>query len=165
MPQNPFVRVIAVLALSLSLAAGVFLWWQAQQLDSAKSSQVTSSGTALVGGPFQLTDHNGEPRSEADLKGSYALIYFGYTYCPDICPATLSLMTQAIDRLAVTDKGKADCKLTVLFTLLQIVAKIREDEIVMITRVSHAPSLRELPVGDVPIKGSVYTTSKVLPDQ
>ena len=117
MPQNPFVRVIAIVALSLSLAAGIFLWWQTQKQGPGTTAKVSSSGTALIGGPFQLTDQNGDARSEGDLLGSYSLIYFGYTYCPDICPATLSLMTQAIDRLEESSKEKADRIRPVFFTV------------------------------------------------
>ena len=57
------------------------------------------SGIASIGGPFTLTDHKGRTRTEQDLKGTYSLIYFGYTYCPDVCPTALQVMTNAMDRL------------------------------------------------------------------
>ena len=56
-------------------------------------------GTALVGGPFTLVDQDGKPRTEKDFRGQFMLIYFGYTYCPDVCPTSLQTMTQAMDRL------------------------------------------------------------------
>ncbi|MFO1012967.1 MAG: SCO family protein [Caulobacteraceae bacterium] len=57
------------------------------------------SGTALVGGPFQLVDQNGKPVTEAVLKGKWSLVFFGFTSCPDVCPTTLSALGQAIDQL------------------------------------------------------------------
>jgi cytochrome oxidase Cu insertion factor (SCO1/SenC/PrrC family) len=56
-------------------------------------------GVAAIGGPFTLTDQTGKTRTEQDLKGSYNLIYFGYTFCPDVCPTALQVMTSAMDRL------------------------------------------------------------------
>jgi len=57
------------------------------------------TGRADVGGPFRLIDHNGKTVSDADFRGRYMLIYFGYSFCPDVCPTTLSVMAQALDRL------------------------------------------------------------------
>lgn len=51
------------------------------------------------GGPFELVDHEGETRTEKDFRGSFMLVYFGYTYCPDICPTDLFLMNQALEML------------------------------------------------------------------
>ena len=56
-------------------------------------------GIATIGGSFTLSDHTGKARSEQDLKGSYSLIYFGYMFCPDVCPTALQVMTNAMDRL------------------------------------------------------------------
>ena len=58
-----------------------------------------SRGVAAIGGPFTLTDQTGKTRTEQDLKGSYNLIYFGYTFCPDVCPTALQVMTNAMDQL------------------------------------------------------------------
>jgi protein SCO1/2 len=58
-----------------------------------------AGGEALVGGPFTLTDQHGAERTEQDFAGRYMLIYFGYTYCPDFCPMSLSNMTRAMDLL------------------------------------------------------------------
>ncbi len=51
------------------------------------------------GGPFELVDHEGRPRGDADFRGRYLLIYFGYTYCPDICPTNLQTLSSALDLL------------------------------------------------------------------
>ena len=60
---------------------------------------VESSGTALIGGPFSLIDEGGKTVTDRDFRGRYMLVYFGYTHCPDICPAELQVMAQALDRL------------------------------------------------------------------
>src|SRR4051812_26647227 len=52
-----------------------------------------------VGGPFELTDHTGKPRTERDFRGKLMLVYFGFTYCPDICPTDLQAIGLAIDKL------------------------------------------------------------------
>jgi cytochrome oxidase Cu insertion factor (SCO1/SenC/PrrC family) len=51
------------------------------------------------GGPFELIDHNGQTVTDQDFLGDYMLIYFGYTYCPDICPTSLMRMTSAIRKM------------------------------------------------------------------
>ena len=65
---------------------------------------VQSSGTALVGGPFSLVGTYGKPVTDRDFRGRYMLIFFGFTHCPDICPAELQVIAQALDKLG--DKGK-----------------------------------------------------------
>src|SRR3546814_11510644 len=84
-------RILLIVVLGLMLAGGgLIAWYYVQQPQSGAivSSETRSSGSALIGGPFTLTDQTGQRRSEADLKGHYALVYFGYTYCPDICPTS-----------------------------------------------------------------------------
>lgn len=55
--------------------------------------------TPALGGPFSLTDQNGATRTDAEFRGKLMLIYFGYTNCPDTCPATLAAMTQTLAQL------------------------------------------------------------------
>jgi protein SCO1/2 len=52
-----------------------------------------------IGGPFALTDQDGRPRTDADFRGKLMLVYFGFTYCPDVCPTDLQQMGLAVDRL------------------------------------------------------------------
>jgi len=47
------------------------------------------SGASAIGGPFQLIDQNGKPITDRDMQGRPFLVFFGYTHCPDVCPATL----------------------------------------------------------------------------
>jgi len=60
----------------------------------------------VIGGPFRLVDQNGRVFSDADLKGKPSLIYFGYTYCPDVCPTALLLMETAAEQLGTGGPGR-----------------------------------------------------------
>jgi protein SCO1/2 len=53
----------------------------------------------LVGGPFHMVDQTGKVVDDSLLKGKWSLVFFGYTFCPDVCPTTLTSLTQAEDRL------------------------------------------------------------------
>jgi protein SCO1/2 len=64
----------------------------------------TSTGEALVGGPFQLVDQDGKPTDQNLLKGKWSAVFFGYTYCPDVCPTTLQALAGAEAKLG--DKAK-----------------------------------------------------------
>jgi cytochrome oxidase Cu insertion factor (SCO1/SenC/PrrC family) len=57
------------------------------------------SGRAPVGGPFELTDQTGRRRTDADFHGKLVVLYFGYTYCPDVCPTELQSISLALDKL------------------------------------------------------------------
>lgn len=66
---------------------------------SNTTSVAQISGKALVGGPFSMTDHKGRPVTEKDFAGQYMLIFFGFTNCPDVCPAKLQVITTAMEEL------------------------------------------------------------------
>jgi len=59
-------------------------------------------GKPKVGGTFELLDQDGKPFTDANVKGKYALVYFGFTHCPDICPEELDKMAQMIDLVAAS---------------------------------------------------------------
>jgi protein SCO1/2 len=67
--------------------------------ESAGTMSLATSGAALIGGPFTLIDQDGKTRTDAEFRGSLMLVYFGYTYCPDICPTELQTMSDALDAL------------------------------------------------------------------
>ena len=60
---------------------------------------VETSGKALIGGPFTLTDQTGKTATDQDFRGRYMLVFFGFTHCPDICPAELQVMSATLDEL------------------------------------------------------------------
>jgi len=109
MPQNPTVRIIAFAALLLAVAVVVLAYtpW-GQSLWQGKVAQ--EMGAAAIGGPFKLTDQNGKSRSDADFRGEYTLVFFGYTNCPDVCPTTLQTLTDAM-----ADLGPKAEKVTPVF--------------------------------------------------
>ncbi|HXF53621.1 MAG TPA: SCO family protein [Hyphomicrobiaceae bacterium] len=65
----------------------------------ASGTTLTSIGKATVGGPFSLIDHHGQRVSDEDFRGRLMLVYFGFTYCPDVCPTGLQVMAAAIEKL------------------------------------------------------------------
>ncbi len=90
-------RIKAILAalvlVSVALLAGRhYLGWFANGADAPQP-------VPAVGGPFTLVDHDGRARTEADFRGRSMLVYFGFTYCPDVCPTALTAVAQALDRL------------------------------------------------------------------
>ncbi len=61
--------------------------------------RVATSGKALVGGPFALTDPDGRTVTDQDFRGRHMLVFFGFTNCPDICPAELQVMAATLEEL------------------------------------------------------------------
>lgn len=77
-----------------------------------------AGGAAVrIGGPFELVDQHGTARSDADFRGSYLLIYFGFTYCPDLCPTTLLKMATALQELAARSPARAERVVPVFVTV------------------------------------------------
>jgi len=64
----------------------------------APGEQATTT-SPLIGGPFTLVDQNGATVTDADFRGQYMLVYFGYTFCPDVCPTALNRNAEAMDVL------------------------------------------------------------------
>src|SRR4030042_1286233 len=70
----------------------------------ASGPSVETSGKALIGGPFTLVDQTGKTVTEQDFRGRYMLVFFGFTHCPDICPAELQVMAAGLDQPGDTAK-------------------------------------------------------------
>jgi protein SCO1/2 len=71
------------------LVGGALVWKGYQRPHPA----VVSSGAADIGGPFTLIDQRGQPFTDRSLSGKPALVFFGFTYCPEVCPTTLTRMS------------------------------------------------------------------------
>jgi protein SCO1/2 len=71
------------------------------------------SGRVPVGGPFELTDQSGHRRTDADFRGKLVVLYFGYTYCPDVCPTELQSISLALDKLGAAAEAAQPLFITV----------------------------------------------------
>ncbi len=91
MPRH---RLILITVCVLALAATAALAWRAGVFAPAQPQ-----GQAAVGGAFELVDQDGKPVTEAILKDRWSVVFFGFTYCPDICPATLQALGGAAEQL------------------------------------------------------------------
>jgi len=62
---------------------------------------------AKIGGPFALTDQDGHRYSSDALKGRYAVVYFGYTFCPDVCPTDMAVLGKGLSQFEAKDPARA----------------------------------------------------------
>lgn len=91
--------ILALVVVSLAALAAGFFWWQQH------ASNTPALSAAPEGGDFTLMSANG-PVSLHDFKGKVVLLYFGYTYCPDICPTTLGNLSLAWRKLTPEQRKK-----------------------------------------------------------
>lgn len=98
-----------ILALAAILAGWV--WHIGDEV--AGFGRMSQSGVAAIGGPFSLIDQNGKTRTDADFRGRYMLIYFGYSNCPDVCPVSLGVIADAVERLGAKANRVAPIFITV----------------------------------------------------
>jgi protein SCO1/2 len=90
---------LTLAALCLILGPGVMRAESQPQRSPQQIMDILMRGGETVGGPFALIDHEGRARTDADFRGKLLLVYFGFTYCPDICPTDLMNMSLAVDQL------------------------------------------------------------------
>ncbi|NJM33934.1 MAG: SCO family protein [Rhodomicrobium sp.] len=95
------------------MAAFVIGGLAALTLRGGPNSGVVHTGKALIGGPFSLADQSGKRVTDEQFRGKYMLVFFGYTYCPDICPAELQVMSAAMEKLG----AKADRVAPIFITI------------------------------------------------
>ena len=101
-------------ALAAALIAGLSMPCVAEPPRSAaEAMDILMWAREPVGGPFGLIDHTGTLRTEQDFRGKLLLVYFGFTYCPDVCPTDLQNIGLALDQL-----GAAGDKVQPLFVTL-----------------------------------------------
>lgn len=94
-------RPLATSLLAATLVAVAGFAWSMREpgADIAKGPQAPADYAAAPGGSFTLVDHTGSIVTDKSFRGKYLLVFFGYTYCPDICPTTLNEITNALEVL------------------------------------------------------------------
>ena len=95
------VAAVAVAAVLGGTAAYVFLGAEEDKYANCISAQV--GGDAQIGGPFELISETGETVTETDVIDMPTLVYFGYTFCPDVCPLDTVRNAEAVDLLGEKD--------------------------------------------------------------
>jgi cytochrome oxidase Cu insertion factor (SCO1/SenC/PrrC family) len=100
-------RALILLLLIAGVGVWASMWWREQSTQTDASGSVGVPGGVQIGGPFSLVAPDGRTVTDADFRGKVMLVYFGYTYCPDVCPtelqavaASLSLMGNDASRIA-----------------------------------------------------------------
>lgn len=94
---------ISIIVLTLSvviLIAGSFVLWQ-----SSQNKHTVMQGSPSLGGDFILQSAEG-PVSLSDYKGKTIVLYFGYAFCPDVCPTSLGLLSVALGKLKTEELDK-----------------------------------------------------------
>ncbi len=106
---------LRVLIIAVALASATAIGWILSDwmLSGGPGSAGGDRGKAAIGGPFTLTDGDGKTWTDQDFRGKLMLIYFGYAYCPDVCPTSLGSMGAALDQLGPAADGVAPIFITV----------------------------------------------------
>jgi cytochrome oxidase Cu insertion factor (SCO1/SenC/PrrC family) len=104
-------RACALLLIASLFGGGVAA--AEEQPSAAQMMDDLMYGRGTVGGPFTLTDQTGRQRSDSEFRGKLMVVYFGYTFCPDVCPADLMAITQALDALGPAAEGVQPVFITV----------------------------------------------------
>jgi protein SCO1/2 len=102
MKRTPTIAQISIMLIALgTIAVTAFVAWQriADKRTTKTADGVGLSAAVKIGGPFVLTNHLGKTVSDTVYRGRYLYIYFGYGYCPDVCPTELANMAATIDAL------------------------------------------------------------------
>lgn len=89
---------IAMLVLAAVIGIGAIVVNELRE-PPAVSGAVSKSASVSIGGPFELTNQDGKRVTDADFRGQFMLVYFGYTYCPDVCPTELQDIASVMDEL------------------------------------------------------------------
>ena len=113
---HKFLKTNQYTLLSLVVILGMFVVYQltyepgiSQTVKGmAGGKQTRSTGEARIGGEFEVVDHNGNPVTQEDLKNQFSMIFFGFTFCPDVCPMSLSKAAEVYEGL--TEKQRKEVK-------------------------------------------------------
>lgn len=101
----PFTRIALIVSAVFFVSLVAFSFLQSERPAPSNEGQ-TYQGQASVGGPFTMLDHNGNTVTESSFGGRKLLIYFGFTFCPDICPTELQALTEMLDMLSAEERAQ-----------------------------------------------------------
>lgn len=96
------IAAVSVIAIGLIATYGFVLTANGDPFNACRESRV-AGGSGAIGGPFTLVDETGRTVTEAEVLTGPGLVYFGYTYCPDVCPADIARNAETVD--ALEEKG------------------------------------------------------------
>ena len=117
-------KILVVLVAAIISAGIIFSARQFLKSFGKDSDSIGESGTIIskpsMGGSFSLINQYGKKVTDKDFLGGYSLIFFGYTYCPDVCPTALTSVSDALNKLG--ERGK---KITPIFITID---PIREEK-------------------------------------
>ncbi|MES2214981.1 MAG: SCO family protein [Pseudomonadota bacterium] len=99
--ERGFTKIVAVIAIIIITVAIYFIMTSTIQDKplAGRGGEIDRKGDADIGGDFTLIDQDGKTFTNTQLKGKLSLIYFGFTFCPDICPTSLQKITKVIETL------------------------------------------------------------------
>lgn len=109
-PKSISARVTASVCFILILVLLAAVAWRQWGMDEEHAQ-------TAIGGPFALTNTQGETVTAQELRGDHLLVFFGYTHCPDVCPMTLNAMSQALDVIAESEPSTAKAVTPVFITI------------------------------------------------
>ena len=92
--KKTVVRIFIIIFLTII----AFVVWD-KYLDTYSTPTASENSRALIGGTFKLVNDMGEPVTNKTFHGKFMLVYFGYTYCPDVCPMDLQIMSDSLTYL------------------------------------------------------------------
>ncbi|MBK1667672.1 hypothetical protein CKO28_06445 [Rhodovibrio sodomensis] len=118
-PHSKIARITASLSALASVALIAAVTWQVWLDDGSGRTGTAGGATAsrAIGGPFELTNTQGETVTAQDLRGGYSLVFFGYTHCPNVCPMTLQNISQALDVVGEQQPDKVERVTPVFITI------------------------------------------------
>ena len=94
------IAIIASTAATAAIAVGAYFAFLHPDSENQCGPTGVIAGDVTIGGPFELVDHKGKTVTEKDVIKDISLVYFGYTYCPDVCPLDVARNAEAVDLLS-----------------------------------------------------------------
>lgn len=113
--EKGLTKVLILFAIIIAVVAIYFIMTSSikDKPLAGRGSEIDRQGSVDIGGEFTLIDQNGQPFGSEQLRGKTALVYFGFSFCPDICPTSLHKMAKVVETL-----GKYNIVVTPVFISL-----------------------------------------------